>query len=508
MKIENRLNQVQRGAGFGYMIKKSDVALYYARVKKYPDKQSLFRPSETYPEYLFQEDVSTAENGVYDAVRESFHLCAMDEEKYGTSEWNPLGTIIKPGDHVLIKPNMVMDTNPSGEGTDCLYTHPSVVAAIIDYVLIALKGQGQIAVGDAPMQECDFEKLIAESGYAALMDFYDSKGIRIKLLDFRELKTNVHFGARHQHLTQNSEGTVIDLGDESEFAACTKDELDNLRITNYAPDRLKSHHCPGKHEYYISNHVLDANVVINVPKPKTHRKAGVTIALKNMVGINVRKEYLPHHTMGSQEEGGDEYARKSMLRRISSKMYDLKNMHEGAGKFMRARFFFVLGGGLKYLSQSILKDQMEGSWHGNRTISKTIADLNKILLYADKQGKLCSSIQRKVLNVADMIISGEKEGPVVPSPKPLGIIAVGFSSVNFDMVVGAMMGADIRRIPALLNAENIHGALRIKPDSPPQIVSNNINIHGRTTDELPESEKWNFVCSKGWKSVFMQEYTK
>ena len=32
-----------------------------------------------------------------------------------------------------------MDYNPTGEGVECLYTQPSIVAAIVDYVIIALK---------------------------------------------------------------------------------------------------------------------------------------------------------------------------------------------------------------------------------------------------------------------------------------------------------------------------------------------------------------------------------
>ena len=42
-------------------------------------------------------------------------------------------------------------------------------------------------------------------------------------------------------------------------------------------------------------------------------------------------------------------------------------------------------------------------------------DLNKILFYADKNGHIHDEIQRKTLNIGDMIISGEKEGPVAVS---------------------------------------------------------------------------------------------
>ena len=72
-----------------------------------------------------------------------------------------------------------------------------------------------------------------------------------------------------------------------------------MRITNYDYHEVNRHHRGDRHEYCISEACLSADVIINLPKPKTHRKAGYTGALKNMVGINAAKDYLPHHTKGS-----------------------------------------------------------------------------------------------------------------------------------------------------------------------------------------------------------------
>lgn len=484
------------------MISESNVVLCRTMAKEYPNKKWLFRPSESYVEYLYKEDISDEENLVYDAVREALYLLGLDRENFGKKEWNPLGDLIRPGDNVLIKPNMVMDFNGSGEGTDCLYTQPSVVAAIVDYVIVALKGVGKIVIGDAPMQECKFEKLIEESGYKDLVEYYQRKGTDITLVDFRELKTDLRMGARHQLINENAKGTIIDLKDESEFSVYDSRHLEHLRITNYTPERLRQHHMPGKHEYYVSDYVLNANVIINMPKPKTHRKAGVTIALKNLVGINVRKEFLPHHTIGSTTEQGDEYNRKSLLRKISSRCYDCKNYHESKEQYIRSRIYGGIGYGLKGLTHYIYKDEMEGNWYGNHTISKTIMDLNKILLYADKNGVMHNEAQRKVLNVADMIISGEKEGPVSPSPKYVGYIVVGCNSVNFDKVVGTMMGADISALPVLQNAEQMHGKLEIKAKGKPVIISNNSILNGKRLDDLKKEEKWNFTSTRGWKKIF------
>ena len=487
------------------MYNKSDVVLYRAKEIRYPVKEYCFRPSEVYPEYVFSGDIAPVPNEVYDAVRNALYLLGLDSANYGNSDWNPLGELIRPGNCVLIKPNMVMDHNPTGEGTECLYTQPSVVAAVIDYVVLALKGQGRIVIGDAPMQECKFEKLISESGYDALIEYYKKRDVDITLVDFRELKTEKVLGTRHQIISKSDKGTIIDLKEQSEFAGMSEEQLKRVRITNYDPSRLNSHHMPGKHEYYISNYVLEADVVINMPKPKTHRKAGVTIGLKNLVGINVRKEFLPHHTQGSAVENGDEYRKKSILRHWAAIAYDKKNACEGNQKYFRSSIYRYIAELFNVLTHAIYKDEMEGNWHGNCTISKTIVDLNKILLYADKDGVMRDAVQRKVLNIADLIISGEKEGPVTPSPKMVGYIAAGVNSVNFDKVIGAMMGADIQRIPVLQNAENTDSKYKIAALEAPVIISNNSSIHAKRIEELQYEEKWNFVSTSGWREIFEQE---
>lgn len=484
------------------MINRNEVVFYQTKAEKYPDKKYGFRPSTAYPEYLFKKDISEEKNDVYDGVRETLRLYGADSEHCGTEEWNPLKNLIQPGDNVLLKPNMVMDYNRSGGGTDCLFTQPSIVAAVLDYVFIALKGSGKVTVGDAPMQECKFQKLIEESGYQELIQFYKEKGLDIELVDFRELTTEVKGGVRHQTINKNGKGTIVDLKEESEFAIYNQEHLDRLRITNYSPDRLAKHHCEGRHEYYVSDYVLNADVIINMPKPKTHRKAGVTIALKNLVGINVRKEFLPHHTVGSVEEGGDEYKKKSKIRKISSIAYDYKNKFEGEGKYIRAFFCLVLGYGIKLVTNKLHHDEMEGSWSGNHTISKTIMDLNKILLYADKDGNIQDERQRKLLNIADLIISGEKEGPVAPSPKYVGYLVLGEDSVCVDKLTAAMMGADISKLPVLENAYHIHGHLEITQKIEPYIVSNNPKLDGKQAGELTTEEKWNFIGTAGWASIF------
>ena len=68
--------------------------------------------------------------------------------------------------------------------------------------------------------------------------------------------------------------------------------------------------------------VLEADVIVNLPKLKTHKKAGVTCALKNLIGINGNKEYLPHHRIGGHNLGGDCYPGGSDLKRALGFVHD------------------------------------------------------------------------------------------------------------------------------------------------------------------------------------------
>ena len=53
--------------------------------------------------------------------------------------------------------------------------------------------------------------------------------------------------------------------------------------------------------------VLGADAVINIPKLKTHKKSGVTLALKSCIGLTNEKYWLPHYTAGTPAEDGDEF---------------------------------------------------------------------------------------------------------------------------------------------------------------------------------------------------------
>ncbi len=160
----------------------------------------------------FSQTISYDRNHVFQMVSDAFHLLGLDEGSYGTPDWNPLGLYVHPDDLVLIKPNLVMHDNPSGEGTECLYTQASVADAVIAFVVTALKGSGRIIVGDAPMQGCRFDELTEKGGYESLIKKYQDKGIDIILRDFRNTISETVNGVVKEKELRRNESVLVDLG--------------------------------------------------------------------------------------------------------------------------------------------------------------------------------------------------------------------------------------------------------------------------------------------------------
>lgn len=134
-----------------------------------------------------------------------------------------IAKFIKPGQTVLIKPNM-LGSHPPEKGVT---THPSVVKAVIK--LVQNIGAHPI-VGDSPgfdneqkaFEVCGFKKVCDETG--------------AKFADFKETaELKVPFGRRFKSFT-------------------------------------------------VAKAVIEADVIINLPKLKTHTLTGITAATKNTFG--------------------------------------------------------------------------------------------------------------------------------------------------------------------------------------------------------------------------------
>jgi uncharacterized protein (DUF362 family) len=430
-----------------------NVAIYQAEPPRYPEWPP-FGPSRAYPENPC--DDKSDEGWVYDGVREAFHLLGLDSAHFATPQWNPLGEVVRPGDRVVIKPNLVLDYNGSGETTQCLITHASVVRPIIDYAYLALQGRGSVTVADCPHGNADFSRIKSESGLGELETFYQGQGRDFRVLDLR--KYEYGHGPRgfleaRKLIDGDPEGYAeVDLGRQSAFVDLPY--IENLYGADYDRREIRATHNRETNKYLIAKTFLKADVVIHVPKLKTHKKLGTTLNLKGLVGINGDKNYLPHYRIGDAPHHGDEFppvdSRMQWMKRRSRRfLYDHLlgsdfRKRTGTHKALQALYRGFSSGRREKGSngQSITS----GNWYGNETVYRTVYDLARVLFHADRDGRLCSEPQRRFFSVVDGVIGGEREGPLNPSPKPCGAFIAGLDPVAVDLVATRLMGLDPERM--------------------------------------------------------------
>lgn len=457
-------------------------------------KNPPFNPQELYPEYPFGD--KSTDNQCYAQVRQLFYKLGLDAQNYGTKSWNPLGDIIKPGQSVFIKPNMVRDYNLEG-GTECMITHGSVIRAVLDYAYIALQGKGNITIGDSPYFDADFDKIVKITGIDEIIEYYkNNSGMPIALVDMRMYRESFGaFGRKRSKLIGDPLGySIVDLGTDSDHFGVINNYKKFRGGYYYNSNDAAKHHNLEKNEYYIANSILNADVIINLPKLKTHGKSGMTCALKNLIGINGLKDWLPHHRRGSPESGGDEYLhgnfRKSLLLKLRDEQYGNNNS-----------LYIVM---LKALCEPIYVSRMispfrddvtGGEWHGNDTITRTISDLNKILFYCDKNGKMQSNMQRKEFCLVDGIVAGDHEGPLSPIPKKIGVLVSGVNPVAIDLVCSRVMGFDYMKMSMFKQVmqNKKYPILDVLPDDIEIISGKNLKF-----SEVYNELNCNFDPNKGW----------
>jgi len=351
----------------------------------------------------------------------------LDKGNFGTKKWNPFSNFIKENNIDVIKPNLVFHINYVKNGSmDSLITNFAVIRPIIDYVILALKGTGRIIVGDAPVQECDFKEVIKINGLEEAIKKYNECGYKVELVDFR--KNN----------NESLECVEVSLDKDSSLSDVDK-YYKQFAISNYDLRIMHKHHSLGKHEYLLPKDILNADVIINLPKAKTHRIAGFTACMKNFVGANAKKEYLPHHRNGNIRNNGDEYPERSLIKYLQSHVKNYTYMHN--------KFVDFINLSLRGVQKLLKKNRyLKGCWYGNDTIWRTILDINKVIIYAKKDGKLSKVPERKIFNLVDMIISGEKEGPLKPTSKSVGLLVASFNQLNADKTICQIMLRRLRRV--------------------------------------------------------------
>ncbi len=148
---------------------------------------------------------------------------------------HPLGgmqAFVQPGQKVLLKPNLLSGKTPEKAVT----THPEIVRGVIELVQEA---GGLVSVGDSP----GIGTPASVARKAGILDIVEATGAR-----FVPFENSVTI--------KTANGTF--------------------------------------HELEVAQEILDADLIINLPKLKTHQMMGLTCAVKNMFGavVGLRKPRL------------------------------------------------------------------------------------------------------------------------------------------------------------------------------------------------------------------------
>jgi uncharacterized protein (DUF362 family) len=353
-----------------------------------------------------------------------------------------------------VKPNFIRHWNPKPGGTvDSVITHGSVLRAVLDYAWIAAGPEGSVEIAEAPQHDCDFDEIRRLTGLDAISRLYEaSPGAKLAVIDLRREAVCYRDGVivTRRELAGDPRGyRLVDLGAHSAFHGSGLDAR-RFRGADYDSRPTTEHHLGGRHEYLLSESVLSADLVVNLPKIKTHKKTGVSLALKNLVGINGDKNLLPHHCAGSPRAGGDEFPGGNLLDRA-------RGLGVEAARVLLAR---GRGTGLLRVVRRLEKATRgedfvrSGNWHGNRTTWRMCLDLNRAFYYSDGSGPRwdAPSPVRRALHLIDGIVAGEGEGPLAPSDRPLGAILAATDPLALDLACVRLMGFDEQRIPKLCAA--------------------------------------------------------
>jgi uncharacterized protein (DUF362 family) len=273
-----------------------------------------------------------------------------------------IGKVVRPGDVVLIKPNLIN----TYDGESGNVTHSSFIEPLVEVCHRA--GASKIFVGDGS-GDIDTSATFTTSGMKKVVDRLRSDGIPVEFVDLNYDKN-----------PETNEFDTVSLG---------KDAL----IPNQT--------------YRVAHTVLISDVIISVPKLKTHALAGISVALKNTVGIAAGGYYgFPKRRENRLPHGDD------------------------------------------------------NNPLANDVIWRMILDLHRIALgrYSD------SPKERKYLAVVDGVVAGSYDKVLdlgdqhwlpVWKPVKVGAIIAGIDPVAVDAVSARVMGCRPEKIPTIYHASEI-----------------------------------------------------
>ena len=361
---------------------------------------------------------------------------------------------------VAVKPNWVQESHEHfPDRWESVITHPSVVLAVLEGLAELLHGRGTIVLCDAPHTYASFEKIVDRGGLAHALERVRRHwpDLQVQLMDLRRelwIRRD-QVTVRRVPLPEDSRGYVrVNLGTDSLFYG--HHGQGRYYGADYDSDIVNSHHAGETQDYLLAGTPMACDLFINIAKLKTHKKTGITGCLKNLVGINGDKNWLPHHTRGCPAEGGDEFP-------VSSRSSRVEGPVKEAFQRALARFPSLMAPVYRHVRRvgaTVLGDSdrvaRNGNWSGNDTCWRMALDLNRAFLYHDQEGARRPG-GRPMLCLVDGILGGEGNGPLCPDPISSGVVLFGLNPAAVDAVSAQLMGYDAARLPVVARAFDRHG---------------------------------------------------
>lgn len=421
---------------------------------------------------------------------------------------------IKKGETVLIKPNWIAESHKyNTEEWLSVITNPAIITSVLRMVLEILDGSGRVIITDGPQTNSDWEKIMSNMHPEAWVKMGQDYKIDVSVVDLREdvWITKGDLIVNRKKLSGDPLGsTICNLAENSEFIGKSANSGKGFYGADYNRAETIDAHSSGKHLYKVARTVIESDVFINIPKMKTHKKAGITCSLKNLVGINTYKNWLPHHTQGTPSEGGDQFLKNGLLNLTEGvstrKIYNILAKHPRLGNI-----FIPIKKAGKILFGDTRQKIRSGSWYGNDTLWRMVLDLNKILFYANYDGSLRTSKSenmKKYISIVDAIISGEGNGPDAPDRKNTGLLIFGTNPVSVDAVCAKMMGFDWEKIPTINNAFNIKKYPIAKFEYKDIMVKSSEYTFDKYLNQIDYNDTYKFNSPIGWIGNIEKEFNK
>jgi len=362
---------------------------------------------------------------------------------------------------IVLKPNWVQEAHEYRPDVwEPVITHPEVLLAVLEVLAERITGSATLCICDAPHTYADFAAIAARGGFAAQLAGLRGRfpALRFELIDLRrELwirKEQVVVERRPNR--EDPRGYVrLDLARDSLFFGHGGEG--RYYGADYDAGVVNAHHRGALQEYLLAGSPMACDLFINLPKLKTHKKTGITCCLKNLVGINGDKNWLPHHTEGGPERGGDEFPRETLAvaleRRAKKAGLRLALSVPGLGSWLYRRARRV---GLHVRGDSETTAR-NGNWSGNDTCWRMALDLNRALLYGRSDGSWSDGVQtRRYLAIVDGIVGGQGNGPLCPDPADSRVLLAGRDPAAVDAVACRLMGFDPAELPIVAHAFAAH----------------------------------------------------